>query len=142
MKINASLILANQARPVHFALHFESPNFTPTRPRPAAFCLVLDRSGSMHGQPLEKAKQAAKLAVRNLRPADNFSLVIFDTEAQVLVPSQSATNKESFVRAIETIQAGDSTNLMSLPEDRQLSQRRELSKHHEGPHRSCGHVQT
>ena len=115
MKINASLdyevILANRSCPVHFALQFEAPNVTQARPRPAAFCLVLDRSGSMQGQPLEKAKQAAKIAVRNLRPDDNFSLVIFDSEAQVLVPSQPATAKESFLRAIETIQPGGSTNL-------------------------------
>jgi Ca-activated chloride channel family protein len=115
MKINASLdytvILANRAQPVHFALQLEAPSLNQARPRPAAFCIVLDRSGSMSGPPLEKAKQAAKLAARNLRPEDTFSLVIFDSEAQVLIPSQLATNKEPFLRAIDGIQAGGNTNL-------------------------------
>jgi Ca-activated chloride channel family protein len=115
MKINASLdytvILANRAQPVHFALQLEAATLNLARPRPTAFCIVLDRSGSMHGPPLEKAKQAAKLAARNLRPEDNFSLVIFDSEAQVLIPSQLATNKESLLRAIDGINAGGNTNL-------------------------------
>src|SRR5512138_3510975 len=101
MKINTSLdyevILANRFCPVHFALEFEAPNFTPARPRPAAFCLVLDRIGSMDGAPLEKAKQAARLAVRNLRPEHTFSLVVFDDHAQVLVPAQLAAAKDSFL---------------------------------------------
>ena len=115
MKINTSLdyevILANRPCPVFFALQFEAPSLIQARPRPAAFCLVLDRSGSMQGRPLEKAKEAAKLAVRNLRPEDNFSLVVFDQAAQVLVPSQSATAREASLRAIEAIQAGGNTNL-------------------------------
>jgi Ca-activated chloride channel homolog len=115
MKINASLdytvILANRAQPVHFALQLEAATLNQTRPRPAAFCIVLDRSGSMNGPPLEKAKQAAKLAARNLRPEDNFSLVIFDTEAQVLIPSQLATNKDSLLRVIDGIRTGGNTNL-------------------------------
>lgn len=115
MKIQTQLdyevILANQAAPVYFTIHFEAPDAGQTRPRPAAFCLVLDRSGSMAGQPLEKAKQAALLAVRNLRPADNFALVIFDDQAQVIIPFQPAVKKADFIRAILGIQSTGNTNL-------------------------------
>jgi len=115
MKIGTHLdyevILANKAFPVYFAMHFEAPDVGQTRPRPAAFCLVLDRSGSMAGQPLEKAKQAALLAVRNLRPADHFALVIFDDLAQVIIPFQPALKKDDFIRTIEGIQSRGNTNL-------------------------------
>jgi Ca-activated chloride channel family protein len=115
MKIGTHLdyevILANRAFPVYFAVHFEAPDVGQTRPKPAAFCLVLDRSGSMAGPPLDKAKQAALLAVRNLRPADNFALVVFDDEAQVIIPFQPAVKKEDFVRKIQSIQNGGNTNL-------------------------------
>jgi Ca-activated chloride channel family protein len=115
MKISTHLdyevILANRARPVFFAVQFEAPVIGQARPKPVAFCLVLDRSGSMNGEPLTKAKQAALLAVRNLRPEDNFGLVIFDDEAQVIIPFQPAARQEGFVRIIESIEAGGNTNL-------------------------------
>src|SRR5258705_435543 len=90
MKINLQLdyqtILANQARPVHFALQFQAGNIATARPKPAAFCLVLDRSGSMAGKPLEQAREATCLAIRNMRRADHFALVLFESTAQVLIP--------------------------------------------------------
>jgi Ca-activated chloride channel family protein len=109
--LDYKVILANQPQPVCFAIHFEAPVVAKPRPTPVAFCLVLDRSGSMQGQPLAKAKQAALLAVRHLRPEDYFSLVVFDDKAQVLIPLQAARDKESFARIIEGINPGASTNL-------------------------------
>jgi len=104
-------ILANQARPVHFAIRFAAEAAGNPRPRPAAFCAVLDRSGSMAGPPLAHAREAAKVAVRNLRPGDRFSLVIFDDEARTVIPLQPATNKQSFYDIIDRITDGGSTNL-------------------------------
>ncbi len=115
MKITSQLdyevILANRPRPVYFALQFAAPHLEQARPQPAAFCIVLDRSGSMQGPPLAKAKQAAQLAVRNLRPGDQFSLVVFDNEAQIQVPLQSVADKEKIINLIEGIHTGGSTNL-------------------------------
>ena len=104
-------ILANQARPVNFAIRIEAGVVGLPRPRPAAFCAVIDRSGSMTGPPLAHAREAAKVAVRNLRPNDQFSLVIFDNEARTVIPLQPATNKQSFYDIIDRIIAGASTNL-------------------------------
>lgn len=61
---------------------------------PVNLCLVLDRSGSMSGQKIEKAKSAAIEAVRRLDRNDIVSLVIFDHEVETLVPAQSAGNSE------------------------------------------------
>jgi von Willebrand factor type A domain len=104
-------ILANQARPVHFAIQIAADKVGTTRPKPAAFCAVLDRSGSMQGPPLDHARAAAKVAVRNLRPKDLFGLVVFDNEARTLIPLQPATNKQSFYDKIDGIMTGGSTNL-------------------------------
>jgi Ca-activated chloride channel homolog len=109
--LDYEVILANRSQPVHFALRFEAPHQGQQRARAAAFCIVLDRSGSMEGPPLMKAKQAALLAVRNLRPEDHFSLVIFDDEAIVQIPDQAATQKEAFARSIQTIESRGATNL-------------------------------
>jgi Ca-activated chloride channel homolog len=104
-------ILANQARPVHFAIRFEAEQQGQPRPRPAAFCVVLDRSGSMEGQPLQKAKEATKVAVRNLRAGDQFGLVIFDDEARTVVPLQPVKNKQEICSRIDRIESGGRTNL-------------------------------
>lgn len=104
-------VLANRAQPVHFAIRFQVEALAQPRPKPAAFCLVLDRSGSMAGQPLAKAKEAAKVAVRNLRVGDFFALVVFDEDARVVIPLQEARDKPAFLRRIEQITEGGSTNL-------------------------------
>jgi Ca-activated chloride channel family protein len=104
-------ILANQARPVHFAIRFVAGQVSQPRPQPAAFCAVVDRSGSMAGVPLAHAKEAAKVAVKNLRPGDRFGLVVFDDEARTVIPLQPAANKQAFYEAIDHITDGGSTNL-------------------------------
>ena len=115
MKITANLdyqtILANQPAPIYFALRLEASAQSATRPMPAAFCLVLDRSGSMEGRPLQGAKEAAQVAIRNLRSNDLFGVVVFDDAARTLIPLQAATNKQPFLQAVSGIQTGGSTNL-------------------------------
>ena len=65
----------------------------------------------MAGPPLAHAREAAKVAVRNLRPGDRFGLVIFDDEARTVIPLQPATNKQSFYDIIDRIVDGGQTNL-------------------------------
>ena len=104
-------ILANLARPVHFAIRFEAGQINQPRPKPAAFCVVLDRSGSMAGAPLSHAREATKVAVRNLRAGDQFGLVTFDDEARVVIPLQAVKNKPAIYGTIDRIIDGGSTNL-------------------------------
>ena len=115
MKIETHLdhqtVLANQARPVFFAVRISADSLAQPRPRPAAFCLVLDRSGSMAGAPLEHAKQAAALAVKHLRAGDHFALVTFETNAQVVVPLQTVKDKPAVQSAIANIGPDGNTNL-------------------------------
>jgi NAD-dependent SIR2 family protein deacetylase len=73
--------------------------------------VVLDHSGSMHGQKLIQARNATLLAARNLRRNDLFGLVVFDSTAQTVFPLQSVTNQQELSHLIERIQAGSSTNL-------------------------------
>jgi Ca-activated chloride channel homolog len=81
------------------------------RRTPLNLAVVLDRSGSMTGAKLEKAKQAARQLVDRLTSKDVFSLVIYSDEARVLVPAQRVTDKEALREKIEGIEAGGSTAL-------------------------------
>jgi Ca-activated chloride channel homolog len=83
---------------------------TPDRP-PLNLNLALDRSGSMAGDKLDYAKQAACYAVENLLPCDRISITLFDTHVHTLVPSTLATDKAKILDAIRSVTAGSSTAL-------------------------------
>ena len=81
------------------------------RRTPLNLAVVLDRSGSMTGAKIEKAKQAAMLLVDRLRPDDIFSFVIFSDEARVIVPAQRVEDKDALKEKIESVEAEGSTAL-------------------------------
>src|SRR6476620_11055625 len=62
------------------------------RRAPMNLCIVLDRSGSMEGAKLEKARQAAAMAVDKLGDDDFFSLVTYDSDTDVLISPQRVGN--------------------------------------------------
>ena len=109
--LDHATILANEARPVHFAVRLRAESITQPRPVPAAFCVVLDRSGSMQGEPLARAREAAALAVRNLRSEDQLALVVFDDAAQTILPLQRVCDRTAVLSRIHRIEPGGSTNL-------------------------------
>lgn len=87
---------------------FELPNH---RRSPVNLAVVLDRSGSMSGENIRKAKDAARLLVHMLKPDDIFSLVTYDTHVEVLVPATKVTDKADILRKIDSIEARGFTAL-------------------------------
>lgn len=70
--------------------------------QPVNLAFVIDRSGSMHGKPIELAMKAVEEAVRRLKSGDRFSVVVFDNEVDTVVPGVFAT-PQAKSRAIEEI---------------------------------------
>lgn len=70
---------------------------------PLNLSFVLDRSGSMAGEKIEKLREAVKLVIEQLEPSDIISIVIFDDRAEVLVPSQQATDINGLKRLVDRI---------------------------------------
>ncbi|MEP6822639.1 MAG: VWA domain-containing protein [Chthoniobacterales bacterium] len=84
------------------------------RRAPMNLAVVLDRSGSMEGAKIEKARQAAAMAVDKLGDDDFFSLVTYDNETCLLIPPQrvgNRDNREAMKARIHGIQPGGSTAL-------------------------------
>lgn len=80
---------------------------------PVNVALVLDKSGSMTGSKLAKAKEAACWAIRRLDGRDIVSVVIYDSTVRVLVPATRLANKEAVCRKIREIEAGGTTALFA-----------------------------
>jgi Ca-activated chloride channel family protein len=81
------------------------------RTLPINLAVALDRSGSMTGAKLEKARQAAEVALDQLGPDDRFSLVVYDDEVQVLIPPQRVKERKTLKEKIHAIRAGGGTAL-------------------------------
>ena len=80
---------------------------------PASLQIVLDRSGSMSGAPISGALQALAGLVQRLDSRDNFGLVTFDDNAQVVVPAGPLTDKAAVLARIASVRPGGSTDLSS-----------------------------
>ena len=72
--------------------HLRVEIVAPRRPprTPVNLALVLDRSGSMHGEKLDLVREGAIRAVRSLGEDDRLSVVIYNERVVVLVPSRVA----------------------------------------------------
>lgn len=73
--------------------------------------LVLDRSGSMRGRPLDEARNAARFVIDRLGAQDRCALVMYDTVAEVLMQATPVQHREPFHAAINRITDGGSTDL-------------------------------
>jgi Ca-activated chloride channel family protein len=80
---------------------------------PINVALVLDRSGSMSGEKIRKAKEAAILAIHQLGPDDIVSVVAYNHSVTVLVPATKVSDKHTIYSAIDRLHAGGTTALFA-----------------------------
>jgi Ca-activated chloride channel family protein len=73
--------------------------------------LVMDRSGSMAGEPLEQAKRCAEFMLDGLHDPDRLSVVVFDNQVSTLAPAAPLNDKAKVRRAIRAITSGGNTDL-------------------------------
>lgn len=78
-----------------------------------AMALVIDRSGSMTGLPMEMAKSAAKATVDILASNDLIEIIAFDSQPTRYVKMQPARNRSRIANDIARIQAGGGTEIFS-----------------------------
>lgn len=90
-----------------------APQGQPRQRPPVNLGLVLDRSGSMTGEKIRLAKEAAVSALRRLEPRDRFAVVFYDERIDVVAESTAASAEavEAAIRAIRDVGARGSTDL-------------------------------
>ena len=78
---------------------------------PVNVSLVIDRSGSMEGEPLEYVKRACAHVVDLLEPTDVLSIVTFEETVEVLMPARHVSDPGLIKQHIARIVSGNTTNL-------------------------------
>ena len=78
---------------------------------PMNLAIVLDRSGSMSGAKIERARQAAALALGLVGPDDTFALVVYDNEVETIIPAGKVKDVSELEKRIQAINSGGSTAL-------------------------------
>ena len=106
------LIYSSGSREVIVQIELDARRPERGRRSPINLAVVLDRSGSMQGAKIEKAKQAACVAVDHLADDDYFSLVTFDNDTDVLLPPErvgGVRHREDLKSRIDRIRPGGGT---------------------------------
>jgi Ca-activated chloride channel homolog len=78
---------------------------------PLNFALVIDHSGSMSGKKLASVKEAVKMVIDHLSPADYISLIMFSGHADVIIPAMPARDPQGMKAAVDRIKVGGGTNM-------------------------------
>jgi len=79
---------------------------------PRDILLVLDTSGSMHGEKLKQAQDALAYILRRLNPEDRFNVVAFSSGARVYAPTlQGPQEAEAAITWVYQLEALGGTNI-------------------------------
>jgi Ca-activated chloride channel homolog len=85
-----------------------------TAAAPKTVVIVIDRSGSMSGEKIEQARQAVKFLVHQLKPADTFNIIAYDSEVDAFRTELQRVTADTTNAALgfaEGLNAGGGTNI-------------------------------
>jgi len=78
---------------------------------PLHLVAVIDKSGSMSGQPLELVKESLQKVLTQLGPDDELSIVLYGDRSHVYMQPTPVSNRRAIARQIRTIESAGSTNM-------------------------------
>ena len=108
------VLLANEKQTTFVKVGLTGFEMKSDEARPSVnVAIVLDRSGSMSGEKIERAKEAAKMAIDRLAEKDIVSIITYDHTVNVLLPATKVTDKGYIKNEISKIQSGGNTALFA-----------------------------
>ena len=110
-----SAVFSDRVGGEDFAMLMLVPPTLPEAPLPRELILVIDNSGSMMGESMQQAIEAADRALARLRPGDRFNVVRFDDTFDVLFPEAVAAEPANVARArafVRSLQANGGTEML------------------------------
>ncbi len=112
--LGTDILEANKSQKAFLKVSLKGfPIDNPQERPPLNIAIVLDRSGSMAGDKLARAKEAAIMAINRLSKKDIVAVVTYDSVINVIVPATKITDKASINRIISQISSGGSTALFA-----------------------------
>ena len=109
--VDYELAVAQQGFVVRAMLTLEGKAPTRDNRIPLNLSVVLDRSGSMAGDKLAAARDAAAMLIRRLHPDDVVSVVAYDDQVLTVAEPATGAAQQNLPNVVRAIEAGGSTNL-------------------------------
>ncbi len=111
--LSSSKILQAGGGEVYMAVDLSVKDVAAEKRAQVNMAIVIDDSGSMAGDKMREARQAARGIVERLEATDRVALIQYDDDAQVLVSSipMDVEGKRRMLAAIDAIQDDGGTNL-------------------------------
>ncbi|MCC6214253.1 MAG: VWA domain-containing protein [Polyangiaceae bacterium] len=109
----ASALSLTRSSDQRVAVWIDVPDARPPEHVPTATALVIDTSGSMQGDKIAHARQAARALARAMHDGDVVSVIAFDTTVREIVPPTLLDDRSrgEVERAIGGLRAAGDTNL-------------------------------
>jgi Ca-activated chloride channel family protein len=131
IELDRSVLPANQSNKAIIKLTLDAPRPPRKAKRPAVnLSIIIDKSGSMGGEKIKQAREAALEAVRRLNKDDVFSLITYDSQVHTVIPAQQVENTQWIEDKIRGIRSGGNTALFAGVSQGANEIRKFLEKNH------------
>ncbi|MCK5719622.1 MAG: VWA domain-containing protein [Thiomargarita sp.] len=109
--LSTPIMLADKKQTVYLRIGLTGLQTKQSEIVPINVSLVIDKSGSMQGVKIRRAKDAAIMVVEQLRQEDIISIVTYNHSAEIMLPATKILKKESIKQIINQITASGQTAL-------------------------------
>ncbi len=111
-ELGHSVLLKNKTQNAYLKIQIHGEEQTEKEERtPVNLSIVIDKSGSMSGAKLARAKDAAAMAINRLNENDIISVIAYNNKVEVLIPATKVTDKKALTDKVDRLKSSGTTAL-------------------------------